>query len=210
MNFNVTLLISSAVTCWDSWAQFRGWFRSGERRQAFSQDPASPKAGALGWPPAGPGPFFSSHLPFLFGASRGRVEIKPLVPHGCFIESGRFLKKTKSTVLFYMPSSLHVERQKPAQCREKTACGPAWAHLRCCRVSLGGADPRAGATFCVHSVPRPGALQALCLPLTGRHPDEVESSRGHLGVGGPVTSGRVGWHTGDPLRDSAHCNEDEG
>ena len=47
------LLISSAVTCWDSWAQFRGWSRSGERRQAFSQEPASPKAGALGWPPQG-------------------------------------------------------------------------------------------------------------------------------------------------------------
>ena len=144
-----------------------------------------PKWGS-GLAPAGPSPFFSSHLLFLFGASRGRLEIKPLVPHGCFIESGWLFKKTKPIVLFYIPSSLHVERQKPAQCREKTMCGPGRGALTpaVLRGQSGWCRPQGRATSCLHSVPQLGAPQALCLPLTGRHPDEDEPSRGHLGVGG--------------------------
>ena len=33
---------------------------------------------------------------------------------------------------------------------------------------------------------------------------------GQWGVGGQEIEGWVVWHTGDPLRDSAHCNEDKG
>lgn len=137
--------------------------------------------------------------------------VVPLNPAG-------YLQKTKSTVLFYTPSSLHVERQKPALRKEKTTHGPT-GHHPCGAVGSvwAGAAPRAGATSCLHSALRRPRAPQPWLPLSGRRPDADRSSRGHPCFF-PGKLGRAGLHAGDPLRDSAtstatsraHRHEDEG
>lgn len=79
----------------------------------------------------------------------------PLNPAG-------YLQKTKSTVLFYTPSRLYVERQKPASRKEKTTHGPT-GHHPCGAVGSvwAGAAPRAGATSCLHSAD-PGPRSRGC------------------------------------------------